>query len=199
MLQPSLARALGVRAALGRFLVDTDAGEGERVAALSHAFWQRQFGGDSAVLGQRITLSDVQFTIVGVMASDFAFPEAGVDVWFPLRDASLNPEQRTSHNYQVIARLAPTATLESAQAEMTAIAEALAVEYPAPMTGWGVNVDSLHDDLTAAVRPLFLVLLAGVAVLLLIACACDAPPDGSSLDPLLIYPQWVYWSHATSH
>jgi putative ABC transport system permease protein len=70
----------------------------------------------------------------------------------------------------VIGRLAPGATAASAQAELTTIATAITREHPQFMTGWGVNVVALHRDLTGNVTPLFRVLLAGVGVVLLIAC-----------------------------
>jgi putative ABC transport system permease protein len=54
---------------------------------------------------------------------------------------------------------------------MRTIAAAITGEHPQFMTGWGVNVVPLHGDLVATVRPVLLVLLAGVALILLIACA----------------------------
>ena len=169
VVQPEVMRALDVTPALGRTFVEEDAVEGG-VALISHAVWQSRYGGDPGVIERRIVLNDATYTIVGVLPPGFAFPQEGVEFWIPIRDAALDPEERTSHNYLVLARLAAGATVESAQAEMTALAGEIAREHPAPMTGWGVNVVPLHEDLTRNVEALFRVLLGSVVVVLLIAC-----------------------------
>jgi predicted permease len=170
-LTPSVMQALGSRAALGRALVaDDETGDGH-IVVLSHAFWQRRFAGDAAVIGRRLTLNEVPFTVVGVMPPAFEFPSAGVDVWRPVTVGRIDPTERRSHNWYVVARLAPGATLDAARAEMRTIAGALAVEYPQFMRGYGTNVVALGDDLVADVRALLLILMAGSALLLLVACA----------------------------
>ncbi|HUF51398.1 MAG TPA: ABC transporter permease, partial [Longimicrobiales bacterium] len=168
--QPAAMRALGVPPLHGRMLNAGDAAGAGDVVLLSHAFWQQRFGADPGVLERRILLNDVPHTVIGVMPPDFAFPNENVDLWRPIRDASLNPQERRSHNLYVIGRLADDVMVPAAQAEMTAIAGALAAEYPQFMTGYGVNVVPLHADLTADVRPLFVVLLGAVAAVLLTAC-----------------------------
>ena len=167
--QPEVLRALEALPILGRSLTDEDAVDGD-VALLGHALWRDRYGADSEVLGMRIELNDIPRTVVGVLPPDFAFPNDEVEVWLPLTDAALDPEERTSHNYEVVARLAPGSTVESAQREMSGIAEQIAAEHPAPMSGWSVSVVPLHDDITRNVASLFWVLLGGVAVVLLIAC-----------------------------
>jgi predicted permease len=170
-LTPSVMQALGVRPALGRSLVpDDELGDG-RVVVLSHGFWQRQFAGDRAVIGRRVTLNEVPFTVVGVMPRTFEFPSAGVDVWRPVTLQHIDPTERRSHNWYVVARLARGTTLGEARAEMRTIAGALATEYPQFMRGYGASVVSMSDDLVADVRPLLLILMAGAILLLLVACA----------------------------
>jgi putative ABC transport system permease protein len=168
-LQPQVLRALNVPPALGRLFNERDGVDGG-VVLLGHGFWQRHYGADPGVLDERITLDDVPYTIVGVMPPDFRFPTAGVDFWVPITGARFDPTERTSHNYNVLARLRPDVTVEVAQAEMTALAARIAEEHPAQMTGWSARVVSLHEDLTQNVNALFWVLLGGVMVVLLIAC-----------------------------
>src|SRR5690606_21156622 len=96
------------------------------------------------VIGERILLDERPYTVVGVLPPAFAFPDDAVRVWTPLVHAAIDAEQRRSHNLRVIGRLAAGVTLESAQAEMDAIAATLAREHPQYMTGWGVNVVPLH-------------------------------------------------------
>jgi hypothetical protein len=68
---------MGVRAALGRMLEAEDDRAPHAVAVLSHAEWQRRFGGDPAVLGRTITLNGTAYTIVGVAAAGFHGVEFG--------------------------------------------------------------------------------------------------------------------------
>jgi predicted permease len=171
--QPEVFTALGAQPILGRTLTPEDS-EAGGVALISHAFWQRRFGEDENVLGRTLVLDDVSYEIVGVMPAGFSFPsagvDAGVDVWRPFTSGNFDPNERTSHNNQVVARLAPGVSVEAAQREMSRIAADIAVEHPREMTGWSARVVPLHDDITRNVRSLFWVLLGGVSVVLLITC-----------------------------
>jgi hypothetical protein len=79
---------LGVAPVRGRMLADADNQHvgGHAVAVISHAYWQRAFAGDPAVVGRGITLNGAWFTIVGVSAPGFSgvWLESPVDVWVPL-------------------------------------------------------------------------------------------------------------------
>jgi len=167
--QPEVMRALNIPPRLGRIFNPRDALDGD-VALLSHGFWQTRYGADPGVLDRTVTLDDISYTIVGVMPEGFEFPAEGVDFWLPITRDHFDPTERTSHNYTVLARLAPGVTVEAAQDEMTAIAAQIAQEHPAEMTGWSARVVPLHEDLTRNAGALFWVLLGGVVVVLLIAC-----------------------------
>ena len=169
-IQAQALAALGVNPALGRTFVPDDATTGD-VVLVSHAFWQDRYGSDPTILDRRLVLNDIPHTVVGVMPEGFSFPGDAIDLWRPLTTQRVNPSNRTSHNYQVVARLASGATIETAQREMSGIATQIAEEYPAEMTGWSARVVPLHEDLTREVASLFWVLLGGVGVVLLITCA----------------------------
>jgi macrolide transport system ATP-binding/permease protein len=81
-------RTLGITPALGRdFYTGEDAPGSPRTVILSFAAWQHRFGGDRGVLGQSITLSDVPYTIVGVLPREFQFAARGsAEFWVPLND-----------------------------------------------------------------------------------------------------------------
>ncbi len=168
-LQPEVLAALGTPPALGRPLLAGDADTGDAVL-LSHAFWTTRFGADPSVLGQRVTLNDVPHTVVGVMPQSFAFPANTPDLWRPVETEFFDPNERTSHNYEVVALLRPGVSVGEAQSEMTALASAIAQRHPAEMMGWGVRVVPFHADLTRDARTLLWVLLGGVSVVLLIGC-----------------------------
>jgi predicted permease len=80
---------LGVPALLGRTLSPADdrPGAAQPVVVISHGFWQRRFGGDTAVIGRRINLGTVPCTIVGVMPPRFFGVIVGEspDLWWPLQ------------------------------------------------------------------------------------------------------------------
>jgi len=161
-----------VNAAAGRTFTEAEnVPAASNVVVISHGLWQRRFGADPAVIGRTLLLNDAPYTVVGVMPERFEFPASGVDVWRPVTMDHFDPTERRSHNWQVVARLAPGATLDAAQAEMRTIAAALAREYPQFMKGYSTNVVGMADDIVSGVRPLLLILFAGAALLLAVACA----------------------------
>jgi predicted permease len=168
---PSVMQTLGARAALGRTFAPQDEHGGGRLIVLSHEFWTRRFSADLDVVGRTLVVNEVPSTVIGVMPAGFEFPVAGIDIWRPVTMDHFDPTERRSHNWYVIARLAPGATLGGAQAELRTIAAGLAREYPQFMKGYGTNIVGMTDDIVSSVRPLLLILLAGSALLLLVACA----------------------------
>jgi putative ABC transport system permease protein len=162
---------LGVSPLHGRvFTSEEDQPGRDAVALLGHGLWQRRFGGDAKVVGQRVTLDGSEYTVVGIMPAGFQYPR-GADIWTPL---ALNPNQtqsREAHFLQVIARRRPEATLQQVRAEMATIAGDLAQQYPATNKAWTVNVVSLFEDEVGQARPAMLMLMGAVGLVLLIACA----------------------------
>jgi len=171
---PGFFSTLGTSAAHGRTLAPADHTDGRnRVMVLSDGAWRRLFGGDPKVVGRSVELSGDSYTVVGVMPRQFAFPASDIDAWAPL---SLIPEtgiprQRQVRFLSVVGRLAPGATVTSAQAEMSGIADNLSKAYPksnAELTA--VTVQSLRDVLVGPVRPAMLAIFGSVALVLLIGC-----------------------------
>jgi putative ABC transport system permease protein len=167
---------LGVEPTLGRKFLpeENDAGR-NRIVILSHALWQRRYGGDPKIIGQQITIGGNPHTVVGVMPAGFQDPIPAatkvVQLWLPLPVSDNMRNSRRDDFLDVIARLKPGVKIETARAEMSGIASRLERQYPATNTQWGVIVQPLHETLTGDVRPALLVLLSAVAFLLLIACA----------------------------
>jgi len=166
---------VGVRPALGRgFLPDEDRPGGGHVVVLSNAFWRKRFAADPGIVGRRLALDGESSTVVGVMPETLDFPAwgaSGVPLWAPLAWTEKERAVRGIHDYNVVARLRPGASLRQAQAEMDAISARLARQYPADDQGWGATVAFLPEYLVRSVRPALLILLGAVAFVLLIACA----------------------------
>ena len=172
---PNLFALLGATATLGRTFLDQEGQPGnDRVAVLSRAFWQRQFGGSPGVIGRTIQLDAQPYTVVGVMAAEFDFPpSAHVDVWTPL---SFDPNDahgrsRKARSLSVVGRLGDGVALEQAQREMTLVASRLATTYPDSNAGWGARVVAVQQQLVTTVKPALLMISGAVGFLLLIVCA----------------------------
>jgi predicted permease len=144
-------------------------GEGN-VVVLSHGLWQRLFGGDPGALGRSIVLDGASYEIVGIAPETLAYP-ASAQMWIPLIfDFDLSGA-RGAHYLRVVGRLADRATLSGARAEMAALANSLASEFPNTNQGWGARVDGFRDMILGDRIPQTLyVLWAAVGFVILIAC-----------------------------
>ena len=168
---PSWLSTLGIQPLLGRVFTDAESQPyaADRVIVLSHAFWQRRFGADAAILNRQIRVQGVARTIIGVMPADFRYQAPDVDYWMPLY---VGPQAEPGARlFGVRARLKPGVSLAQAQAELDAIVNQLATEAPGQNKGWGVRVRPLDDFLFGWTREPLLTLEAAVALVLLIGCA----------------------------
>ena len=135
---------LGANMALGRgFLPEEERAPGASpVVVMSHYFWERAFKSDPQVIGQTIRLSGQPFVIVGVTAKEFIGTALNRPAfWVPLmmRDAlseatqSQSPNWHTNRNdysFDLWGRMKPGVSAAQAQAELNALTEQLAREYP---------------------------------------------------------------------
>jgi predicted permease len=173
---------LGVAAFRGRTLVAGEDEPGrEHVAVVSHALWQRRFGGDASLLGSTLRLNGEPYEIVGIMPPGFAWGrayghEAAGDLWAPY---ALTPERRSedergNEQLDVYGRLRPGVTVEQAQAELDAVVQRLRGRFPGRFTevsGFRLKVVSLREALFGHLRPGLLLVLGAVVSLLLVAAA----------------------------
>src|SRR5262249_32972364 len=80
---PNLSPVLEVQPPLGRGLAPSDSES--NVVVISDRVWRRNFQADPGVVGRTVSLSDQQFTIIGVMGRNFGFPDPYIQMWIPLR------------------------------------------------------------------------------------------------------------------
>ncbi|MCA1815294.1 MAG: ABC transporter permease, partial [Acidobacteria bacterium] len=167
---------LGAKPELGRaFTPEEDQPGAHRVVVLSHAFWQRSFGGARDVVGRDIPLGGAPTTVVGVMPPDFKFPveSAQADFWMPLAPL-LPPNDLTHRDYvslDLVAETKPGVTPRQAQAEIETISRRLQQQYPETNTALLFFTKPLHEELVGDLRTALFVLLGAVGCVLLIACA----------------------------
>lgn len=103
----------------GRPLVEADATPGATdVAVIGYQLWQQQLGGDPDIIGKTVQLGNTRATVVGVMPEGFGFPRFQ-QAWLPLRETARAPGDGPP--VLVFGRLAPTATLQSARAELQTV------------------------------------------------------------------------------
>ena len=165
-------RVLGVGPVLGRVFDSGDFGRGrEPVVVLSHGLWTRRLGSDRSVLGRSLVIDGAPFRVIGVMAPGFTFPVERSALWLPFRDPADVEGQRGARYIQVVGRLVDGVAAGGAEADLARVAAALERDHPATNYGWTVGVRPLLEDLVRDVRRSLLLLLGGVALLLVIACA----------------------------
>lgn len=165
-------QTLGVTPLLGRdFYSGEDTPSAPKSVILTYATWQKRYGGRTNVIGQTVQLSDVPYTIVGVLPKHFQFVPAGdSEFWTPYQADDQCSKRRSCHNLIGVGRLKDGVSVESARADMKAIAAQLEQQYPVENRGQGAFVQPLPELIVQNVRPILLILLSGAGLLLLIAC-----------------------------
>jgi predicted permease len=165
------ARTLGVVPVLGRTLRPEDDVPGApRVMVLSHALWQRAYGGDPAVLGRTLTphAQGMPYTIVGVMPPGLDVPR-GVDFWTPIVPSTTNAGTSWAM-VDVVGRLRPGATPDAARAELSAFVRGTLAARSPMYAGVDATVRGLPEFAIGDVRPALAATSAAAALVLLIAC-----------------------------
>ena len=169
-----LFAALRVNPAMGRLYTnDEDKPGATPVVVLSHALWQRRFGGQSGILNQQLTLNNKSYTVIGIMPEGFQYPSR-VEMWVPVGQLSGDASWQSRGNHPGlygVARMKPGVSLEQAKAEMNTIGANLANQYPDSNAGNGIGVRPLLEIFVGDIRRPLWVLFAAVAFVLLIACA----------------------------
>lgn len=177
---------LQVTPMLGRTLTRADEDpERAPVAVVSHQLWETRLGRDSQVLGRTLTLDGTPHTIVGVLAPGTELPafdvfgaDASLTATFaavvPFRTNLANIGWLGQHNYPVIGRLRPGATIEQARAEFDVLQQSVSriaereTGLQAELRGW---MGLLEESVVGRARLRLLLLLAAVGGVVLLACA----------------------------
>jgi putative ABC transport system permease protein len=165
---------LGAEPALGRTFRAEDGAPGATpTVLLGWDLFERRFGGDPSIVGQRMRVNDQPTTVIGVMPrafrlllpADSSVPDR-LQVWQPLF-ADVESWPRGSLFLRVVARMRPGATVAGARDEIASIAERISGE-----TGGrrAFTTVALQDDDVREIRGPLLALFAGVGILLAIAC-----------------------------
>ena len=162
---------LGVHARLGRtFLANEDEPQADPVVVLSYGLWQR-LSGESGLIGQKLTLSNERYTVIGVMPPDFWSGQRNSNIWIPLRLSASERANRTRPYLAVIARLKPGVSLPHAESEMLGIARQLDRQSSTPIKNRGMRILSLAESYRPSYLSTLLMIQGAAGLVLLIACA----------------------------
>jgi len=163
---------MGVEPVMGRaFTVEEEEPGRDQVVVIGYGLWQRRFGSDPKIVGQTISLNGAPRTVVGVMPAHFRFPSKEAEMWVPLALSANGKNARGGFSLKSIGRLKPGITITQARADLGTIASRLEQQYPDMLSGYGVNLVPLYEQVVGKIRPALLVLLGAVGFVLLIACA----------------------------
>ena len=162
---------LGTQPALGRaFTADDDRPGAPGTVLLSDALWHNRFGADPGIAGRTVILDSRPYTVIGVMPRDFYFPSRDAQIWMPARFGEDDFADRSNNYLRVLAKLRRGVTLESAQAEMNAVAAAMERAWPKENQHVGARVNTLREELSPRSRLLLTALLGAALCVLLIGC-----------------------------
>jgi predicted permease len=178
-------QALGVQPQLGRLFTEADAKPGGRfapVVILTHAYWQRRFGGDRSVIGRRLIADSDPVNVIGVMPEGFRFldmqPSAEVIALMAFDRSRL---RINNFSYGSLARLKPGVTHADANTDIARMLPIWLNAWPTPPNSggrqefekWRITpvVQPLKDEVVGGVGELLWVLMATIGMVLLIACA----------------------------
>jgi putative ABC transport system permease protein len=169
---------LGVRPILGRAFTRADDSPGNtKTALLAYGYWQRNFGGGRSVIGKTITVDGDMRQIVGVLPKDFHLGGSDPAMLLPLQ---FERKWLGNYGWHAIARLKSGVTLEQASADVARMLPIVLRSFPPP-PGYslklfedarlGPNLRTLKQDVVGDVGKVLWVLMGGISLVLLIACA----------------------------
>ena len=172
---------LGVRPMLGRSFTQADDSPGSPdTVILAYGYWQRKFGGDRSAMGRTISVDGKPREIIGIMPPEFRFldePNPALILTFKFDRAKTH---LGNYSYQGVARLKPGVTLAAAGADAARMLPIVLQNFPPP-PGFSVamfeqarirpNLQSLKQEVVGDVGEVLWVLMGGIGLVLLIACA----------------------------
>jgi predicted permease len=172
---------LSMRPILGRWFTGSDDSPGGPDAViLVYGYWRRKFGGDRSVIGRTIHVDGKRQEIIGVMPSTFRFlDEPNPDLILPFKFDRAHT-YLGNYSYSGVARLKPGITLAVADSDVAHMLPLVIQNFPPPpgfslaMFEQAHFVPSLHllkQDMVSDVGEVLWLLMGGIGLVLIIACA----------------------------
>jgi predicted permease len=163
---------LGVRTVAGRTFSREDDAKRANVIVMSEAFWRSRFNADPTLVGRELRLDGSLWTVVGIVPKDFQLMGQS-SIWAMRPVLNLPPRARAAYAFHVVGRLKPGVSIEAATADLGAVAEGLAQEFPQTNKGRGVALERLHDSIVGRDLRLTSKLFLGVVGFVLLICCAN--------------------------
>lgn len=170
---------MGLTPILGRAFTSTDDGTtAAPVLILTHEYWVNHFGSDSSIIGKSLRIGGKGVQVVGVLQSAPYFP-APIDMLMNMVNSSHHLSAtmvtgRTHRMTEMIARLAPGATIEQARQEVNGIVANAHKDHPEAYdagSNFHVTVTPFHEAIGSNAKLTVWLLMGAAAFVLIIACA----------------------------
>jgi predicted permease len=170
---------MGLAPVLGRLLNEGDDGTAvPPVMVLTHEYWMKRFGGDSSIVGKSVQVDGRAVAVVGVVQPAPYFPnrmDALLNmVISPHHTSALMVHGRTHRMTEMIARLAPGATVAQARSEVATIRARVQADnrdsYD-PGSGYRVTLTPFREVLGEKARLTLWLLMGAAAFVMIISCA----------------------------
>jgi putative ABC transport system permease protein len=164
-------RVLGVHPLLGQTFARADERPNANLAVVSARIWRKYLEAASDAAGRLLQINGTPYRVVAVLPDGFDDPlESGVDIWVPLNLQPGGPNSFDNYYLSAIARLRTGASLEQAQAELSAVARGMQPKDAPARLLWTARIVSLQTDTVGSAGPMLWILLGAVGLLLIIAC-----------------------------
>ena len=174
----SVFQLLGVAPLHGRAFANAeDVPSAAPVTILSEQLWRRQYGANSAIVGQTVMIDGVAHQVVGIMPQQFAFPDDATELWLPI---GIDPAKTASatFDFHAVARLRPGVSTQAASGDLTQLLPRVPDAYPGRLTAPAIAITKmravvkpLSDAVVGNVGQTLCVVFGAATFLLLIACA----------------------------
>jgi predicted permease len=170
IVSPDFFSVLGMKAETGRTFSEHGAQVDPNQIVVSYGFWRERLAADPNVVGRRVTLDGLGYTVIGVMPEEFDYP-LSTQVWTPWIVSPEDKNQRSRQEFGIVARMKSGVKLAQAQAEMAILGKQLESRYPAVNKGHNIQLVAIRETADPYAPKFITIVMGAAAFLLLLACA----------------------------
>jgi putative ABC transport system permease protein len=163
---------LGVKPILGRTFSADDEAKRANVIVMSESFWRTRYNADPNIVGREIRLDGSLWTLLGIVPKDFELL-GQTSMWAMRPFVNMPPRARGAYMLQVVGRMKPGAEIAAAEADLRAVADGLAQEFPQTNKGRGVVLEPMRDSMIGSDLKLTSMLFLGVVGFVLLICCAN--------------------------
>jgi putative ABC transport system permease protein len=164
---------LGIRPLLGRGFTGADLQRGApHTVVLTYPLWQRDFGGDTHIIGRSVHLNANTFIVVGVLPASFVGPTFTTDALVGLNIGAIAtiPGYGDRRIWRSVARLGPLVSVEQLRSELALLRPRIQQLYPQIKNAGSVIPTPLHAAIVGGVGSVLVLVMVGALVVLVVTC-----------------------------